>query len=307
MDFTIYLTDPTHVGDRCARYVDTLLSMGCDGVKMWEGKPNIRKLYGVPPFDSPIYAPYWEKLAAYKVPVLLHLNDPAELWDPQRVPAWALQYGWFYGDGTYVNNETQFAEIIRVLERHPDLTLIAAHFMFLSAELPRLAGYLDRFPNLYVDLAPGTEMYRSFSANPEATRRFFLQYQDRILFGTDYGAGAALAASRIEIDATETCNLYSMVRQFLETDGEFGPPRNRDGSRFYNVDFPLRGIALPSEALQKIYVANFDRIYGPRPQAAAIVEECTRLIPLIDEAARRLGTRADPSVIAFVREYFARV
>ncbi|MGQ9682542.1 MAG: amidohydrolase family protein [Anaerolineae bacterium] len=307
MDYSVYLTDPDRLGVLDAAYIDTLLAMGCDGIKMWESKPNIRKLYSIPPFDSAVWAPYWEKVAALQVPVLFHLNDPAELWDPVKVPSWAVEHGWFYGDGTYANNETQYAEILAVLKRHPNLKVIFAHFMFFSAELPRLAGYLDRFPNMYVDLAPGVEMYRSFSAAPDATREFFVKYQDRILYGTDYGAAAALAPQRIEIHEDDTRNLLGLVQGFLEADGEYGPLLNRDGSSYF--DFVLRGIALPSNALAKIYRGNFDRIYGHRPRVlnpGAIAEECERLIHRIKTPAAMLpGMQGDASVIHEVREYFA--
>ncbi len=72
--------------------------------------------------------------------------------------------------------------------------MIFAHFFFLSAQLPRLAELFERFPNMHVDLTPGIEMYHNFSRNPQATRDFFLRYQERILFGTDIGAKALLAS-----------------------------------------------------------------------------------------------------------------
>ncbi len=309
MDYSVYLTDPGRAGTLNAAYVDTLLAMGCDGIKMWEAKPNIRKLYSVPPFDGSVWAPYWEKVTALQIPVLLHLNDPAELWNPVRVPAWAVEHGWSYADGTYVHNEVQYAEVLAVLERHPSLKVIFAHFMFFSAELPRLAAYLDRFPNMYVDLAPGSEMYRSFSADIEAAREFFLRYQDRILYGTDYGAIAALAPERTDIEEGETRSLFELVQGFLEVDGEYGPLLNRDGTRFFDFEFSLRGIGLPPEALAKIYYQNFDRIYGPRPRPlapAAIVDECGRLARRIRTSGAMLpGMPGDASVIERVRDYFA--
>ena len=165
----------------------------------------MRKTLPIPAFDSEVFAPYWAKLEETQTPVVFHINDPEEFWDKDKAPAWAFERDWFYGDGTYINNEAQYTEITNVLERHPNLKLIFAHFLFFSAQLPRLAEWLDRFPNLHVDLTPGIEMYHNFTENSQATRDFFIKYQDRIIFGTDIGARALLADKEggVQLDESE--------------------------------------------------------------------------------------------------------
>jgi len=281
--------------------------MGCDGVKMIEGKPDMRKTLPVPPFDSAVYEPYWEKLEMLGLPLIFHVNDPEEFWDAQRIPDWAVQAGWFYGDGTYVNNEEQYRQVLKVLERHVGLKVIFAHFFFLSSQLDRLAGYLERFPNMHIDLTPGIEMYHNFAKNSQATRDFFLRYQDRIVFGTDIGAKALLAAPEMGIEADESRLRLEVVRNFLEQESEFRLDVEK-GYLFGKFGDTFRGIGLPEEALQKIYHGNFERLAGvaPRPlNPPAIVAECARLEQVIRVmAAVQPGSGGDTRVAEMVRTFF---
>lgn len=306
LDISAYFILPDSCGAYFADYLDTLVRMGCDGVKMIEGKPGMRKSLSVPPFDGSAYAPYWAKMEALGLPLVFHVNDPEEFWDPALIPDWAVQQGWFYGDGSFVSNEVQYSEILNVLRRHPGLKMILAHFFFLSNQLPRLAGYLDEFPNMHVDLTPGVEMYYAFARNPAATRDFFLKYQDRIIFGTDIGAKALLSGSG-GIDLTESQIRVDLIRTFLEADGEFRLVSDQ-GFLMDKFAGPFHGICLPTEVLEKIYHRNFERLAGdlPRPlDPDAIIRECDRLATIIPVmGAARPGEQADPSVAEMISLYF---
>ncbi len=316
MDFSVFLTDPKRIGERFARYVDLLLGMGCDGVKMWEGKPDIRKHYAIPPFDSDLYEPYWRRLEEKRIPVVFHINYPDTYWHRDRAPAYVFREGWFFGDGTFVNNEVQYREAYAVMRRHPDLRVIFAHFHFFSYQLARLGEWLDRFPNMHVDLAPGSEMYRGFSEAPDETRDFFLRFSDRILYGTDYGAGAMLEDLRHgqpiidgerEIPAFEAKSTFALVRTFLEATGDYSL-KDQMGAPLWDLPFPLKAIGLPSEALEAIYRGNFARLFGQRPRRldpAAIVAECYRLIETIGLPGTLLpGRVGDASVARMVKAFF---
>jgi predicted TIM-barrel fold metal-dependent hydrolase len=61
-------------------------------------------------------------------------------------------------------------------------TFIVAHMGWHANNLGRLAGMLDRIPNLYTEV--GAILY-DLGRQPRAAREFFTKYQDRILFGKD--------------------------------------------------------------------------------------------------------------------------
>ena len=310
LDVSAYFRAQQQCGSLFAEWMDLLAAVGCDGIKMIEGKPDMRRMLPIPPFDSDAFAPYWEKMARTQTPLLFHVNDPEEFWDAERIPSWAKERGWFYGGGGYINNEAQYSEIFNVLARNPSLKVIFAHFFFLSAQLPRLADLLDKYPNLHIDLTPGIEMYRNFSENIENTREFFLKYQERILFGTDIGARALLASRTGEIELGESSERVTLVRNFLENSGEFR--LNPDGGfLFGNPDKPFRGLGLPEEALRKIYQQNFARVTAPSPRPlnpGVIVEMCRQIERMIEiQGSSQPGVPGDPSVIRDVREYFESV
>lgn len=307
LDISAYFRAPDEVGKLFAENVDQLIAAGCDGIKMVDGKPNMRKDLPIPPFDSDAFAPYWKKLEETQTPVVFHVNDPEEFWDSERAPEWAFERGWFYGDGSFINNEAQYTEIINVLTRHPNLKIIFAHFFFLSAQLPRLASYLDQFPNIYIDLTPGIEMYHNFAKDIDTTREFFLKYQDRIIFGTDIGARALLIDSKESIQPDESRSRVFLVRNFLENDGEFFPDAD-NGFLFGPMDIPLRGLNLPQSVLEKIYYRNFEYAVSPLPRplnSSAIVEMCSQIEMMLQFLMVSQPDRIhDSSVARKVKSFF---
>lgn len=257
-----------------ARQVDLYTALGADGIKMINGKPNVRKDSGIA-LDSVIYEDYFARVEASGVTVLWHVNDPEEFWDPEQAPEWAKGPGWLYDD-TFPSNQSLYGECERVLARHPGLRVIFAHFYFLSDFLDRAAALLDRYPNVHLDLAPGIEMLHNFSKRPEVAREFFLRYQDRIVFGTDFAPRSPL--SRIWV-----------VRNFLETDETFHVPT--DDSLFWpDHRTMITGIKLPEEALRRIYADNFRRIVSPAPKPldqGRAMAELNRLAVVCDAVGAR--------------------
>jgi predicted TIM-barrel fold metal-dependent hydrolase len=286
LDYTQLWTDAARGPGALADQIATLQAIGFDGIKLIEGKPTVRKLLGLP-LDAAEYAGLWAALEEKGLPAVLHAADPEEFWDPERCPDWAQARDWFYGDGTYPLKEDLYAEVDRVLARHPDLDLVLAHFYFLSADLVRAAAFLDAHPRVCFDLTPGVEMYLNFARDLDAAYDFFVRYQDRLIYGTDIGASAMAVESQDGLDRAESLGRAWVVRRFLETDGAFSAPEGvghglgMDASGFC-------GIALPPAVLEKVYRANFERIFGPAPaplSREAAMAELERMAAVLDAMA----------------------
>lgn len=240
---------------RLDKEVTRLMNMGCTGIKMLEGKPDVRKHFHVPDFDSPVWEDYWARLEAEQIPVYMHVNDPEEFWDAENVADYVKKAGWFY-DETFVNNEDQYGQVLRVLRRHPRLRILFPHFFFLSGQLDRLSGILDAFPEVRIDVTPGIELYYNLSSQGEKARNFFFTYKDRILYGTDIGARALIRQENIPLDLEECRSRIKLIRGYLETDGDY--LLESDGH--YVVERPpavMHGLGLPASVLSKIYTQNF--------------------------------------------------
>jgi len=195
--------------------------LGLDGVKMIEGKPSVYKQLGTPLNDG-LYDGFYSLAEQWRFPILLHVGDPAMMWDPDKVRQWALDRGWFYGDGTYPTLEQLYAQVEDVLARRPKLVLILAHFAFLADDIDRCAAMFDRWENLSFDLTPGWGMYAGFSRDPKAWRGFFIRYADRILFGTD-NSGGRTAGDPEKVDIAT--RRIAAMRRCLEQTGEADLPR----------------------------------------------------------------------------------
>jgi predicted TIM-barrel fold metal-dependent hydrolase len=269
-----------------AEQADAFVEMGCDGIKMIEGKPTSRQRMDIPVTD-PYFADYWARVEELGLPIVWHVNDPEEFWDPERIPGWAKERDWGYGPED-VQKEQLYAEVDEVLARYPRLRIAFAHFYFLSADLPRAARFLDEHPTVSFDLAPGVEMLYNLSRDPEASRAFFLRYADRIVFGTDLFSSLSVQEGRFRA---------GIIYRWLESEDTFRVPEGADFLLGPPEDGLIRGMALPEDVLSRIYGQNFGRVAGvdPRPlNVERAVQECERLARIAEELSGQpaFGTEA---------------
>jgi predicted TIM-barrel fold metal-dependent hydrolase len=215
--------------------------LGFDGIKMMDGKPNMRLRLGVP-LDDPVYDPLFSFLESVDMPLLYHVNDPVEFWTWDLMPQWAQKIGGdvFYGDGRYPSKQQIEDEALSILKKHPALRVIFPHFFFTAPSLERTRELFDTYPNLSYDITPGWEMFESFAEDYNRWRQFFIDHSTRILFGTD----------TVSDHWRET---VSSLRRVMET-----------GDEFTAFEEHCRGLNLEGEPLRNIYKNNFDR-YLPNP------------------------------------------
>jgi len=266
-----------------AEQVDRFIALGADGIKMLENKPTSRKQLDIP-VDGEYFEEYFAKVEETGFPVLWHVADPEEFWDPATTPKWALERGWGY-DKSHVAKETLYREVEHVLERHPKLNIMFAHFYFLSADLPRAAAFLDRFGSVKLDLAPGVEFLYNMSKDVDAARAFFEKYADRIVFGTDISSGNTVPEAKHRL---------GIVRRWLETSDEYRVTDDADFLLGPPEDGVMRGLSLSAAALDKICNGNYESVVGasPRPLVKKLArEECERIAAGLDHFAG--GTAED--------------
>lgn len=226
-----------------------LRAAGFDGIKLF-GKPQVRRALGVP-FDAPVWRPLFETLEREQIPVLFHLGDPREFWHWETAPAFARENGFVYDAPDDIPFDQQYAEIDRLLDRFPGLRIVFAHFFFLSDDLPRLAGFLDRHPSMRIDITPGTELYFNLSAQIDAARGFFRRYARRIQFGTD---NVGVPPGQAFDPAAEAAARVQAIWEFLAL------PR----TEAWGPSMP--GLALPGDLLERVCRENFLDFAGAQPR-----------------------------------------
>lgn len=245
------------------KHVEKLLDMGMDGMKFLEMKPDFRKTLteGV---NSKKYDKMFSLLEERKAPVLMHVNDPEEFWDLQKIQKNHLERGWFYGDGTYLSNQEIYDEVFEMLDKHPRLNVTFAHFFFMSNNIDEATRIMEKYPNVRFDLTPGTEMFKGFSKDTDAWHKFFEKYSDRILYGTDSNVGKIPRMVR-EISQT--------VKMVLTNDeNEFNMPMW--------PRFEVKGLKLSDETVEKILYKNYCNFVGSikSVNAKKVIESANEMI-----------------------------
>ncbi|RPI35082.1 MAG: hypothetical protein EHM70_00785 [Chloroflexota bacterium] len=233
--------------------------MGFDGIKMWEGKP-VGYIVLPDRLDGPFFEPYFAWMEEQNFPFILHLADAPRFWDPTRID---LEL-WSYAQKPYPTRQEMYAEAEVILDRHPNLKLILAHFLFLWGELPEARRFLDSHLSVAFDLTPGVQGYIELGQDIDAARRFFLDFQDRLIYGTDIGA-LPLLDPTVEFDVEREARQPWLVRSFLETDWDIPFPKQIGITSTGFSNDRLRGISLPLPVLNKIYQINFQRMVGASP------------------------------------------
>jgi len=205
--------------------------------------------------DDPRFDPMWDACAQLNMPVAIHVSDPIAFFTPtdrfnERYEELNNHPDWSFYGGDFPANEELLAARNRVMARHPRTQFIVLHVGNFAEDLQNVSANLDRYPNMYVDIAA---RIGELGRQPRTARRFFEKYQDRILFGTD-------ATPHGDDYPQQVFNnrLYEIYFRFLETDDEYFdyapakvPPQGR---------WRIYGINLPGSILSKVYYENAVRV-----------------------------------------------
>lgn len=228
---------------RAAAQVEADIKAGAIGLKVWKHLGmTLSDGNGRVKVDDPRFDRVWEVCANHKIPVLIHTADPWGLFQPmdknnERWLELKLRTNRNQSQQTKFTWEELIAEQHALFAKHPKTIFINAHLGWLGHDLGKLGELLDRCPNVYAEIGAITS---ELGRQPRAAHRFFVQYQDRILFGKD-------AYSVPE---------YHVYFRLLETEDEYFDP-----IRKYHGIWKLYGLGLPDDVLKKLYYKNALRIF----------------------------------------------
>ena len=193
--------------------------------------------------DDERLGPIWEVCGELSIPVLIHSADPFQFWLPKD----NQNERWFelkekpkryYGDSDFI---PPFEEIINeqhtIFGRHKNTTFINAHFGWMGNDLKRLGDHLDKYPNVHTEFGA---VIAELGRQPKTARQFFIDYQDRIMFGKD------------KYDKEE---FYTYFRVLESDDEYFNYFRKR------HAFWKMYGLNLPDEVLKKVYYKNALRLF----------------------------------------------
>jgi hypothetical protein len=229
-------------------------------------RPDGKSLLAV---DDPWLDPIWSTAGELGMPVVIHTADPKAFWQPmdetnERIEELRAHPRWSNFQKPVPSFETLLEQLMHVVERHPKTKFVSVHFGNRAEDPEWVGRMLDKYPNLYVDIAARIPEIGRHPA--EKIRPLFIEHADRILFGTDLGVfkgGYMLGSSGEEPNTRDEAGPYFEAHYtWLETDKTIPSPTPIQGR------WNIHGLSLPREVLDRIYSGNAIKLFGPPPRKA---------------------------------------
>jgi predicted TIM-barrel fold metal-dependent hydrolase len=247
VDWSAWPEHGDRFGEWAARRLEAQVRRGAQGLKIWKNLglrvlDQNQKLVRV---SDERLDPIWSTAAALKLPITIHIADPVAFFDPldatnERFEELNAHPDWQFPSPPFPPFRGIVDDMMTMVARHPNTTFIAAHVGCYAENLMWVSAALDRCPNFYVDIS---ERVAELGRQPYSARQFFLKYADRIVFGLDRPADAAV---------------YRIYYRFLETQDEYFPYGDEATPR--QGRWRVYGLYLPDEVLEKVYHLNAERL-----------------------------------------------
>jgi uncharacterized protein len=197
------------------------------------------------PIDDPRMDPVWEECGRLGIPVAIHSTDPEAFFTPtdahnERYEELMHNPTWSFYDHGFPDKTTLLNQRNHVIAKHPRTMFIALHVANWPENLDTVSDWLRKYPNMYVELgAREAELGRQ----PRRSAKFFAEFQDRILFGTD---------------SEPVPEMYANYFRWLETEDEYFPYSGYPGQGRWMI----YGMGLPDGILEKVYHANAENVFS---------------------------------------------
>jgi predicted TIM-barrel fold metal-dependent hydrolase len=261
------IEDPEY-GKKVSDNLEELVRLGARGLKIsktlglyWKDQQG--KIIAI---DDPRLDPMWQACARLNIPVSIHSGDPKAFWLPvdknnERYDELGEHPDWAFGGGKYPSREEILRQLEAVVARHPQVTFVGVHFGNDPEDPEHVAELFRRHPNYNADIA--ARIPEIGRMDPGKLRKLFIEFQDRILFGSDFmvfDEGYILGAGPVVTSEAEVKKFFDRHWQFLETDA-----RQMDHPTPIQGRWKIDAIGLPRDVLEKLYVRNAERLILARP------------------------------------------
>ena len=199
--------------------------------------------------DDPLLDPILDFVAKRDRTLLCHIAEPLECWMPLNPDG--VHYGYYsrnpewhmYGKTDFPSHTMLMAARDHMVEKHPKLRVVGAHFGSHEYSMAEVAKRLDRYPNYAVDIS--ARLGDIARQDTEVVRDFLIQYADRVFFGTDFVLSQPLSMMQSETRQNvlnDWRDNYRTHWQYFER-SDVLMIRNRS----------TKGLGLPDETLHKFY------------------------------------------------------
>ncbi len=233
---------------------------GACGCKVWKNiGMEVRKPSGeYVMIDDPVFHPLFDSLRRAGRPVLMHIGEPRECWQP--LDSSSVHYDYYsihpewhmYGKTGFPSHESLIAARDRVVERNPKIQFVGAHLGSLEYDLGEIARRLERYPNLMVDTS--ARMAHFMQAERARVRDFLLRFADRVIYGSDFyeeQSQASLGDAERRKNIALLAETQDQERAFLESEGTV----TYQGRS-------VQGLGLPAAVVRRLVIENARSCYA---------------------------------------------
>jgi len=195
--------------------------------------------------DDPQMKPLLEKCAELHMPISIHVAEDEWMYEnPDSTNDGMMNAATWHVDMNKSNklgHDALQKSLENAVRENPKTIFIACHLMNACSNLKQLGDLLDKYPNLYADIAA---RFGEFAPVPRYAAAFFTKYQDRLVYGTDN---------------TPEEHMYKTTFRILETADEHFYEQDT-----FNYHWALYGLNLPKEVLEKLYYKNAEKILSEK-------------------------------------------
>ena len=236
------------------------LGMGAIGVKIWKniGMSIQDKNGHYVMIDHASFEPIFNYLEENDVVVLGHNGEPRNCWLPMAEMTVESDLDYFAAHPEYhmylhpeiPDYDQQLEARNKVLKRHPKLRFVGLHLASLEWDVAKVAAWLDHHPLAMVDLAERIcHLQYQTLTHWQKVYDFFINYQDRIIYGTDFIMHHDQKVSGLNAYLDDR---YQLDWDFFAKDNNITAPE---------VKGAFKGLGLPPSVLRKIYTTNAKNTY----------------------------------------------
>jgi predicted TIM-barrel fold metal-dependent hydrolase len=146
-------------GVEAARSLEAQLRRGASGLKVWKdlGLTTVDERQALVAIDDPRLDPVWQVCADQQVPVVIHVGDPPDFFEPlgpdnPRSAELSARPDWHWHARGDVRLDDLAEQFERLLDRWPSVSFIGAHALDLFHAPRRLRQLLTDHANLAIDV-----------------------------------------------------------------------------------------------------------------------------------------------------------
>ncbi|WP_149274667.1 amidohydrolase family protein [Pareuzebyella sediminis] len=236
------------------------LQEGAIGVKVWKNiGMALKDGETYVSIDHERFDPIFNFLEENDIVLLGHIGEPKNCWLPLDQMTVRSDRDYFSKNEEYhmylhpecLGYDEHLKARDRMLEKHPKLRYVGLHLASQEWDTDEVAGFLDKFPTAMVDLAERIcHLQHQAITDWKKVRAFLMDYQDRIIYGTDCVDENTLTDKEL-VEFMD--GRYRSHWEFFTGHHTMTVPK---------VTGQFRAMNLPHDVVEKIYSKNAINTYG---------------------------------------------